>query len=984
MARMRINYNLATIHVFPRSGSYRIAKEPVKSTLLAKSLTMKIAMRWQSMCWLKACCRFALTCVCLCDARADEHSGAAIQIAPSPTEAMDKTASVAAVESLIEQFSSPSFAARRQAVSELWQLGSVAEEPIKQAQLSDDKQVAELARQVGILIKVSGQVPDITTAREVAKLFLDASDENLLELASRGYWHLAHAFLDEHHGYAVRAQESFFQQANSRQLIQKLVQLAIAQGDVKLAWPVVSHLMPDELAAWTAAKLQLPLPRPASDDHQQAVRLFLSGQVQEALQQKISPQLKSRLAVRGFQWSELSESAVQQAILGQETSIANQAAHATLTELIGAPAEASQLWQNALGLSPTDEPTSINPEQELVAATEALHAASDSARQESSKNQLLLSLMLSGRVAAIERYFQESSPQAAFEFFMVRSEYGQAFQQLGLEPKLTNFDSWLADQRKRAQTAMADYNASSTQDLRELAPAITLGHVGSSLVGLGYRNLSMQILEFLVRLGQQDAQRPNPIWEKCILRWIGRDEWRACCLEIVDRHLDLLPDKQKASIFSKLYSELDDNAYRLFLHAPAMLQAGSIDIALALEQLDHLERCDRDYFGQSARQIVESWLYRAQRELLVQRQMESEQRDSSLTLAKLARDWGMSELALHLLDTSGDRSADRNQRIYQAAEICIDQRQAQLALEFLDQADPSLLDQHWQAALRIKALLLLGQLEAARQVQRAQWMQLGGVSWNGDRSAGYRATDDLMTRSLWESALPYCERNFALDRFMNYYFGFWEARQYSRVLQELNDFHRSADVMRSVFVELLKPNSQTLKVFIDNDELGLLRFMAVRERLSRGIALINLNDYPAARHELEIAAQLHPLDIEVVVACYPKLIKAEQNEWAEQLFSRYQTAMKSHLETWPDDAMTANNLAWMYCQCDLHLDQALSLAQQAVRLAPSSAVYLDTLAETQFRLGQINQAIQSMRGCVRLSPREPHYRDNLARYSAAR
>jgi hypothetical protein len=922
--------------------------------------------------------------VFICGTVADENSGSADQVTPAPASADFSPDGQSLVESLIGQLGSPSFSTRRQAVASLWQLGSVAEERVKQAQQSTDKQVAELARQVGILIKVSGQVADITSAREVAQLFLDAKDESLVELATRGYWPLAQAFLEEHGAYTSKIQETFYQQGESRQLIQSLVHLAEEQGSVDLAWSVVSRLMPDELAAWTAAKLQLTLSGPAADDHQQAARLFLSGQMQESIKLNIAPQLKLRLAVRGFQWSELTDPAVQQALLGQEMSIGNQAAHAALAELIGDRDEATRRWQQILGSTQSEEQAPSDPEQETLAAAEALQRMADAESQGASFNQLLLSLMLSGRVAAIEQYFQESSPQSAFEFLMVRSEYGQAFEQLGLDSKLNNFDGWLAVQKGIAQAALAEYNASSSQDLRGLAPVITLGHVGSMLVGLGYRDLSMQIFEYLIQLGQHDSRRPNPIWERCILRWIGRDEWRACCLHVVSRHLDQLPEKQRAAIFSKLYPELDDNAYRLFLLAPAMLHADGIDLPLALEQLDHLERCDHDYFGNLAKREVENWLWRAQRELLSQQQQEAEPLASSLTLAKLARDWGLSDLALELLTLDSDRSADRNQRLYLAAEICIDQQQSQLALNYLDQVEPSHLDQHWQAASRIKAHLLLGQLDMARQAQRAQWMRLGGVSWNGDRSAGYRTSDDLLSRSLWESALPYCERNFVLDRFMNYFFGFWEARQYSRVLQELKDFRRSADVMRSVFIELLKPDSQTLKVFIDNDELGLLRFMAVRERLSRGIALIDAQDFSAARHELEIASQLHPLDIEVVVACYPKLVQAGQNEWAKQLFSRFQSAMQSHLSQWPDDAMTANNLAWMYCQCDLNLEQAMSLSQHAVKLAPSSAVYLDTLAETQFRLGQTDQAIQSMRGCVRLVPREPHYRNNLVRYSGAR
>jgi tetratricopeptide (TPR) repeat protein len=79
--------------------------------------------------------------------------------------------------------------------------------------------------------------------------------------------------------------------------------------------------------------------------------------------------------------------------------------------------------------------------------------------------------------------------------------------------------------------------------------------------------------------------------------------------------------------------------------------------------------------------------------------------------------------------------------------------------------------------------------------------------------------------------------------------------------------------------------------------------------------------------------------------------------------------------------MNLNNLAWMYTQCERELDRALELSQRAVQLAPSSAVYLDTLAEVHFRRGNSQKAVELMRECVYLDPREPHYRENLDRFS---
>jgi tetratricopeptide (TPR) repeat protein len=184
--------------------------------------------------------------------------------------------------------------------------------------------------------------------------------------------------------------------------------------------------------------------------------------------------------------------------------------------------------------------------------------------------------------------------------------------------------------------------------------------------------------------------------------------------------------------------------------------------------------------------------------------------------------------------------------------------------------------------------------------------------------------------------------------------------------------------MRGVLLGMLKTSSTVLP------EIEVVRYVAERERISRAVALVQRGDFQAARIQLDIAYRLHPQDVDAVVNCYPLLREAGQLELAQELFKQYEAALLQQLKAWPNDAMALNNLAWMYAKSDEKLDQAYQLSRQAVMLVPNSAVYLDTLAEVQFHRGDIEEALATMRNCVRLDPRAPNYRKNLVRFSSAR
>jgi tetratricopeptide (TPR) repeat protein len=213
---------------------------------------------------------------------------------------------------------------------------------------------------------------------------------------------------------------------------------------------------------------------------------------------------------------------------------------------------------------------------------------------------------------------------------------------------------------------------------------------------------------------------------------------------------------------------------------------------------------------------------------------------------------------------------------------------------------------------------------------------------------------------------------------------YWSASVYGDILEELDQPLRRADVLRSAWVEAQQPFASSMQTMLGDGYVtgyfSSLRYSAQKEKLARAIANIHQQQWQTFEETVQVARRLQPQDIEIVCQCYPLLQQHGQSELAEQLFAQYEQEMLRQIERWPNDATALNNLAWMYSQCDKKLEEANQLSQQAVGLAPSSAVFLDTLAEVQFRAGDITSAQNTMRECIRLDPRERHYRENLIRF----
>jgi Flp pilus assembly protein TadD len=75
----------------------------------------------------------------------------------------------------------------------------------------------------------------------------------------------------------------------------------------------------------------------------------------------------------------------------------------------------------------------------------------------------------------------------------------------------------------------------------------------------------------------------------------------------------------------------------------------------------------------------------------------------------------------------------------------------------------------------------------------------------------------------------------------------------------------------------------------------------------------------------------------------------------------------------PEDPSIQNNLAYFIGETNGNLDEAMSLAQQAVRKSPAEPVFADTLGWIYTKKGMASKAVQLFENLVRKNPEDPTF-----------
>ena len=145
--------------------------------------------------------------------------------------------------------------------------------------------------------------------------------------------------------------------------------------------------------------------------------------------------------------------------------------------------------------------------------------------------------------------------------------------------------------------------------------------------------------------------------------------------------------------------------------------------------------------------------------------------------------------------------------------------------------------------------------------------------------------------------------------------------------------------------------------------------------LARGDALQILGRHEQAIEAYQRAATLLPQSV------VPHLQRARALERMEK-FAEAEAAYREGLKVGPNDPRLANNLAYLLANRRLRLDEALSLARQAVARDPKRATYHDTLGVVLQLRGDEAGARQAFERGLALEPGNGTLRQRLAQSGA--
>src|SRR5262249_56716672 len=99
---------------------------------------------------------------------------------------------------------------------------------------------------------------------------------------------------------------------------------------------------------------------------------------------------------------------------------------------------------------------------------------------------------------------------------------------------------------------------------------------------------------------------------------------------------------------------------------------------------------------------------------------------------------------------------------------------------------------------------------------------------------------------------------------------------------------------------------------------------------------------------------------------------------------RVHETLTSALARGERDASMLNGLAWSCATHDVSLPDALRAAERASAVEPHSTDILDTLAEICFRMGDHARAFTLETRALRIDPKNPYLKDQVARFGAGK
>lgn len=271
------------------------------------------------------------------------------------------------------------------------------------------------------------------------------------------------------------------------------------------------------------------------------------------------------------------------------------------------------------------------------------------------------------------------------------------------------------------------------------------------------------------------------------------------------------------------------------------------------------------------------------------------------------------------------------------------------------------------------ALARVGRWDELQRVRRQSLSSLGFYSFSD------RMITDIPIRGEIRLAMEQTWNQAASNiYYLSYPNRFLKLQYYDAAKKDLSKAAHTTDLARTELLFWVKTRWQN-----ETTDVGIILYQMEQFFPPAILQAISKSDRTQATELLKLAHRYNPRQIDTAIDVIPIAESTFGTQCADEWFNIYYTPLKEHLEKFPNDSLIGNNTAWLAAKCNRELTAAQKYASNVVEHNPDPT-YIDTLAEVEFRIGNIDRAIELAERCRDLDPRNKHHREQVQRFRNAK
>lgn len=195
-----------------------------------------------------------------------------------------------------------------------------------------------------------------------------------------------------------------------------------------------------------------------------------------------------------------------------------------------------------------------------------------------------------------------------------------------------------------------------------------------------------------------------------------------------------------------------------------------------------------------------------------------------------------------------------------------------------------------------------------------------------------------------------------------------------KIYNEISDSsqYKKFSVLRVIGIYLEKQEYKKVLSYI-NSMLKIRDLEEIYDRLYilKLTVFEELKDYSSACKQAELLVKLYPDNVDYLF--YLGVYQEKNGD-----FSSSEQTLRQVMAKDPNYSSAYNHLGYMYAEKGIHLDEAQTMLEKALKIKPQDSYYLDSLGWIYFKKGNLSRALENLLKSDEILPGEPEVMEHIA------